>query len=216
VGDETVTLLAETPARLIGGAAAAIALTATVSILIVRHALRRLLDVPRIPRSRAIYYLLAAAWGLLVTCAAATAMAALLLRDLRPLDGRTAIGEVTCQATAPGHLRAEVTLRAPVAAAPERYDIQGEACVVSVLEVELRPGLRALGLDVLARVDGVGALVRPSTNPRWLTPDDRPSARLLGLVVRRTRATPIVVPPDPKQRFVLVAAPGQDPALERI
>jgi hypothetical protein len=209
-----VTLLTDAPAKLIGGALIALVLTTLLSVILVWHALRRVFDVPRVPRPRALYWLLTCAWGALALGFTATAMTALLLRDHRPVDGRTPIGEVTCAVTGPGHVRAELRAAAPPAgAAPERYDLQGEACVFSVKEVELRPGLQALGLQALARVDAIGPLTRPAANPGWLTPGAGTRPRMLGLVVGSTRTLPVLVPADSKQRFVLVAAPGQAPAL---
>jgi len=85
---------------------------------------------------------------------------------------------------------------------------------VSVKEVELRPALRALGVGTLARIDAVGVAAIPTTNPPWLTPGAAARGGLLGLVIQRTHAVQIAVPADPKQRFVVVAAPGEEPSLQ--
>jgi hypothetical protein len=209
-----VTLFSDAPATLVAGAAVAIVLTAVVSALLAWHGLRRVLDIPRVPRPRAMYWALAVVWAVLATACAGTVMAAFLLRDHERLVGRTQIGELRCEATGPGRVRVELKTAKPSGPAAERYDIDGDACVVSVREVELRPGLRALGIHDLARVYGVGPEALPTAGPSWLTLDTAGGARLLGLVVRRTHAVPVVVPADPKQRFVLVAAPGRDPVLE--
>jgi hypothetical protein len=205
-----MTVLSHAPAGLLAGTGAAAALLALLSGLCAWHWLRRVLDVPRIPRPRAMYYALALAWGGLAAASAATTMGILLLRDHQRVAGRTELGEVRCEPTAAGHVRAEIK----TAAAPEQYDVSGDACTISIKEIELRPGLRALGLGSLARVDAVGTLTRPTANPGWLTPAETPGPGLLGLVVRRTHAVRFVVPADPNRRFVLVAAPGQDPALQ--
>jgi hypothetical protein len=203
-------LLSVVPAKLLAGALAALALLVLCSAVLAWHGLRRVLDIPRVPRQRGIYWTLALTWGLAAAASAVTLMAALLLRDHQRLDGPTRIGELRCETAGPGRVRLELRAAAPSSAGPERYDVAGDACVVSVREVELRPGLRAFGVRALARVDGVGASARPTASPRWLTPDTAVGSRLLGLVVLRTRAVPVVVPPDPKQRFVLVATPGSD------
>jgi hypothetical protein len=197
-----MTLLSHVPGQLIGGGLVVIVLTVLSSAVIVWHGLRRIFDVPRVPRPPAVYGLLAVAWGLLATACVAIVVSALLLRDHQPLTGRTEIGEVRCETTQPGYVRAELTAATPPGRGSERYDIAGDACVVSVQEVELRPGLKTLGLQALARVDGVGSVARPAAKPGWLT----------ALVVRSTRAVPIVVPADSK-RFVLVAVPGHDVTL---
>lgn len=212
-----MTLLAHAPRGLLAAALIATALMMVVSSVLVWHGLRRALDVPRVPRPPGIYLALALAWGALALGSAATIMTALLLRDHRPLTGRTQVGELRCQPTADGHVRLEIAPAGSSFSDPlERYEGQGEACVVSVTEVALRPGLRALGLGALARIESVGTAPRPTANPAWLTPVPAGAAGLLGLVVQHTRAVQIVVRADSNQRFVIVAAPGQDPALQPV
>jgi hypothetical protein len=200
---------------LLAGAFAATLLMTVVSGVLAWHGLRRLLDVPHLPRPAGVYWALLVTWALLATGAAATTMTALLLRDNQRLNGRTEIGELRCEATATGHVSLEIRAAgAPPAAVPERYDLPGDACVVSVKEVQLRPGLWPLGVETLARVDAVGPIARPAVNPTWLTPLPASRAGVLGLVIQRTHAVQIIVPADPKQRFVVVAAPGEHPALQ--
>jgi hypothetical protein len=203
--------LSDVPTRLVGGVLVAGLLLALFSGVLAWHGLRRLMDVPRVPRPRAMYLVLAAMWGLTATACAATAIAVLLLRDHQRLDGRTQIGQVRCEPATPGHVRLEVTAASSSTSSstPERYDIAGDSCTVSVREMELRPGLQALGLSTVARVHGVGPSARPEASPAWLI-----GSRLLGLVVRRTQASSVVVPADSKQRFVLFATPGHDVVLE--
>ena len=201
-----MTTLSVVPTRLMGGALGLAILLTLLSGVLLWHGLRRLMDVPRVPRPGAMYLVLASLWGLTATACAAIAIAVLLLRDHQRVDGRTPIGEVRCEQTQPGRLRVEVSTAGSAGA--ERYDIAGDNCTLSVKEMELRPGLHALGVRTLARVDGVGPQTRPEATPTWLT-----RSRLLGLVVRRTEAVSIVVPADSKQH-ALVAAPGRDVALE--
>jgi hypothetical protein len=153
---------------------------------------------------------MAALWGgLAASCGAAVVMA-LMLRDHQPVDSGHPLVELRCETIAPGRLRVELT--APSSPAREDYDIGGDACVVSVVEVELRPGLRILGLRELARVDGVGSLPRPRANADWLTPRPEPRGRLLNLLVRRTQNVSVVVPADAQERLLVVTSPG-GPAL---
>jgi hypothetical protein len=210
-----MTLLSQAPAGLLAGAVVATALMVTVSGVLAWHWLRRVLDVPRITRPPGMYMALALAWGALALGSAATIMAALLLRDHQPLAGRTQVGELRCHPTADGHVRLEIAnVGASLPANREQYDGEGESCVVSVKEVALRPGLRALGLGALARIESVGSAARPTANPAWLTPVPAAPGGVLGLVVQQTRAVQIVVRADSEQRYVVVAAPGQQPALQ--
>jgi hypothetical protein len=208
-----MTILSDGPARLIGGVLGAAVLLALLSGVLAWHGLRRLMDVPRVPRPAAMYLVLAGLWGLAATACAATVIAVLLLRDHKRVEGRTAIGEVRCEPGQPGHVRIEVNGQASPSGQPERYEIAGDSCTLSVREVELRPGLQALGVTRLARVDGFGQLTRPAANPGWLTPTMPTQPGLLGLVVRRTEAVSLVVPADAKPR-ALIAAPGRGVVLE--
>jgi hypothetical protein len=151
-------------------------------------------------------------WGGLIAALGATTTLAFMLRDHAPVDGLTPLAELRCGVTTPGHLGAELT------ALPSRtlefYDVPGEACVVSVVEVELRPWLRPLGLRRLWRVDAVGSSSRPRATAEWLNP--RPGQRrpLMDLLVRGTRNVSLVAPANAHQRLLIVPSPA-GPALER-
>jgi hypothetical protein len=158
-----------------------------------------------------MYVLMVVLWGGLLAALGATTLLAFMLRDYAPVDGLTPLAELRCEAATPGHLGAEVL------ALPSRtlefYDVPGEACVVSVVEVELRPWLRPLGLRRLWRVDAVGSFSLPRATSEWLT---RPGQRrhLVDLLVRGTRNVSLVAPATPHQRFLIVPSPT-GPALER-
>jgi hypothetical protein len=210
-----MTLISQIPAGLLAAVLVATALLVFLSGLLGWHWIRRVLDVPRVPRPRGMYWALAVTWSLLAIAVSATAMAVLLLRDHHRVDGRTQIGELRCEPALNGHVRAEIrTPRISSTATPEGYDLEGDTCVVAVKEIDLRPGLKVLGLGAMARLDAVGKLARPTTNPRWLTPAAMSRPSLLGLVVQHTRAVPLVIRADAKQRFVVFAAPGQAPELQ--
>ena len=200
-----MTLLSQLPGRLIVGALVVMGLAALFSAVLLWHACRRVFDVPRVPRPQALYWVMTASWAVLVTASVAIVVTALLLRDHQRLAGRTQIGELRCETTQPGHVRVEFKAGTAPENMLERYDMEGDACRVSVQEVELRPGLKPFGVHALARVD-VGSLARSPAQPSWLMP----------LVVRSTRAVPVVVPADSTQRFMLMLSPGQAVALERI
>jgi hypothetical protein len=202
-----IALFSHAPVRLVVGAVVGAALAALLAAQLGWHAWRRLFGVPRVPRGRATYVVMAALWGGLMAACGATVVMALMLRDHQPVDGRHPLGELRCEAIAPGHLRVELT--GPSSPTPEHYDLGGDACVVAVVDVELRPALRILGLRELARVEGVGPLARPRANADWLTPHPEPRGRLLDLLVRRTQNVSVVVPADAQERFLVVTSPGR-------
>jgi hypothetical protein len=201
-----IALFGHVPARLVGVALIGAGLVALLAASLGWHALRRLFGIPRIPRGRWTYVLMVALWGGLVALCGGTLAIARMLRDHQPVDGRTPLAEVRCQALAPG--RVQMQLVAAPSRTLEFHDVEGEACVVSVVEVELRPWLGILGLRELSRVDGVGASARPLANAEWLTPRPGQKRRFLGLLVRGTRTFSLAVPADASQQFLVV--PSRD------
>jgi len=205
-------LLGQIPAKVLCSAVLGALLAAALTFFLAWHWVRRLLGVPRVPRTPATYLCLAALWvGLVGTCLAATGMI-VLLRDHRPIDEGAELAELRCAAVGPGHLQME--LRLSPAAPPERYELQGDACVVWVRQVELRPGLALLGVRALARVDGIGQLAHASSSPEWLTPRPARGHQLTDLIVRRTETVPVTIPQDPGRRLILLSTPG-GPTLEQ-
>ena len=205
-----IAVFSHSPVRLVVVAIVGAVLVAMLAAHLGWHGLRRLFGVPRVPRGRATYVVMVALWsGLAAACSAAVLMA-LMLRDHQPAEDGHPLVELRCETIAPDHLQVELT--APTSLTPERYDLGGDTCVVSVVEVELRSGLRILGLRQLARVDSVGSRPRPRANADWLTPRPGQEGRLLNLLVRRTQRVSVVVPADAQQHFLVVASPG-GPAL---
>jgi len=208
-------LLRQVPAKLLCCAVLAVLFGAALTLLLGWHAIRRLAGIPRLPRPLETYVALSTTWLLLVATGLVAIGAIVLLRDHRRVDGRTELAEVRCQAVGPDRLRMEV--RASPSAAPETYDLEGDACVVWVKQVELRPGLAILGVPAVSRIDGLGPLARPTANPEWLTPRPVAGRRLLDLVVRRTESVPVTVPVDAdRSQVVVLSSPGGGPTLEPI
>ncbi|HEX3697893.1 MAG TPA: hypothetical protein VH374_21145 [Polyangia bacterium] len=193
------------------------------------HALRRLFGVPRVPRPPATYVALVILWAATVAVSGASVAVALLLRDHQAVDGRARLAELRCQAVAPGRVQMELTTPSPhpagQPAGPERYEIQGDACVVSVVLVDLRSGLQILGPTQLSRIEvvgsqtgalagtGAGAVRRRRVNPGWLTPGTSQQMAPINLLVNDTRQISLSVPAD-GEPFYLVASPN-GPALEK-
>jgi len=198
--------IAQVPGKLLCGALVGLALAAALTLLLGWHGLRRMFGVPRVPRPRAMYVVLGGFWlALVVGCSAAVATI-VLLRDYRRVDRPTELAEVSCAPT--GQDRAQLQLRPTPPAAPERYDVPGDACVVWVEQVELRSGLGSLGVHALSRVERVGPIARPVVNPGWLTPRPPRARGFVDLVVRRAATIPVAVPRGAGGRLVLVSSPS--------
>jgi len=205
-------LLRQVPAKLLCCAVLAVLFSAALTLLLGWHAIRRLAGIPRVPRPPETYVALSTTWLLLVATGLVAIGAIVLLRDHRRVDGRTELAEVRCRAAGPDRVRMEV--RASPSAAPESYDLEGNACVVWVKQVELRPGLAILGVPAVSRIDGIGPVPRPNANPEWLTPRPVPGRRLLDLVVRRTESVPVTVPVDAERSQVVLSSLGGGPTLK--
>ena len=212
-------VISHTPSRLIAGALAGAALALLLAVVLGWHALRRLFNVPRVPRPPAMYVVLVALWTAVAALSGAAVAMALLLRDHRATDVRARLAEVHCQTLGPDRVQVELKAAPALAgvADPERYEVPGDSCVVSVVLVDLRPGLHILGPTRLLRFSGVGSQAstreRPSLNPDWLTP--RAPGRLLpvNLLVQDARTVSLPVPAG-GERFYLLALPD-GPVLEK-
>ncbi len=174
-------VISHTPSRLIIGATVGALIAVLLAGLLGWHALRRLFNVPRVPRPKAMY--------------------------------------VVLQAVGAGRVQVELTASPPAKGAPdpERYEIPGDSCLVSVVLVDLWPSLRILGPTRLWRVAGVGsqanARARPSVNPDWLTPRASQGLTPVDLLVHDARKVSLPVPAG-GERFYLLASPD-GPALEK-
>lgn len=200
-------MMSQVPFRLVVVAVVGLAAAGVLTLMLGWHGLRRLLQIPRVPRPRGMYLALGALWIALVTIGAMSVGTMVLLRDHRRVDTSTQLAEIRCEAVGADHVRVE--LRTPLAASPERYDIPGDACVVWVKQVELRPGLGLLGVRVLSRIESVGPVRRAAANPDWK------SRRFAGLVTRKIEAVPVAVPPDAQMHSVLVSS-LTGPALDQL
>jgi hypothetical protein len=190
-------ILSQVPVKLVCSALLGLAAVAFLTVLLGWHALRRLLDVPRVPRPGAMYLVLGALWIGVVAIGAASVATILLLRDHRRIDAPTTLGDVRCEAIGSDHVRVE--LRTSPTAAPQRYDVAGDAaaCTVWVRQVELRSGLGLLGVRVLSRIEGVGPTRLPAAGE---------GNRFIDLVARRSEAFPVTVPLDAQLHSVLVSS----------
>jgi hypothetical protein len=198
--------LAQVPGTLLATVLIGGALTVALTALLAWHAARRLLDIPRVPKPPAMYVALGGCWLALVAGCAAAIATIVLLRDYRRVDSPTELAEVRCTPT--GEDRAQVDLRPGPLAPAERYEVEADGCVVWVNHVELRPGLSALGVRALSRVEGVGTFARRAVNPTWLRPRAQQQGRFVNLLVRRAETVPVAVPMTTGTRVVLVSSPG--------
>ena len=195
------------PLKLVCIAVVGLFAAAVLTLMFGWHGLRRLFDVPRVPRPCGMYLALAALWIGLVGIGSMAVGTIMLLRDHQRVDARTQLAEVRCEVAGADHVRVE--LRTSSAVDPEQYDFPGDACLVRVQQVELRSGLAILGIRALSRIDGVGPIHRPAASLDWK------ARRFVDLVTRRNEVVSVAVPLDAQLRSVQVS-PATGPTLDRI
>jgi hypothetical protein len=184
------------------------ALGVLLFLWLVWHGLRRVVDSPRIPMSRATYLVLGLLCVVMLAIAAFPLGVGRLLRDHARIDGqRTQVAEVRCAPGPQGKVR--ITF-APTGggAAAEQVESTGPSCRLSADVVTFRALPARLGLGTLVRVTQVGEAARPTDAPGWLLPvPDVAPAFPLALVVRHSRRVSLQAQPDAAAVYHLVASP---------
>ena len=188
-------IFSQVPLKLLCVGLVGLAAAAFLTGLLAWHGLRRLLDVPRVPRPGGMYLALGALWIAAAAVGAMSVETIVLMRDHQRIDAPTTLGDVRCEAV--GSDRVRVELRTSRAAAPERYDVPGDACTVWVRQVALRSGLGVLGVRVLSRIESVGPIRRSAVVE---------GHRFIDLVARRSETLPVAVPVDAEVHSVLVSS----------
>lgn len=173
------------------------------------HALRRVLDSPRIPLGGATYFILGLLCVGLLAVAAVPLGVGQLLREHALVDGAgTRVAEVRCTPAGAGKVRISFTpTRSPDGAA-EQVESAGPDCRLSAELVTLRSLPARLGLGALVRVTNVGEATRPSGLPSWALPGpNSPPPFPMALLVRQARVTSVQAAADAGAIYHLVASP---------
>jgi hypothetical protein len=173
------------------------------------HGLRRVLDSPRIPMSRATYMVFGLLCVVMLAIAAFPLGVGRVLRDHARVDGqRTQVAEVRCAPGPQGKVRITFAPTGAGQAAPEQIESTGPSCRLSAEVVTLRALPARLGLGTLVRVTQVGEAARPSEAPDWMLPvPDVAPAFPMALVVRQARRVSLQAQPDAAAVYHLVASP---------
>jgi hypothetical protein len=197
------------PARIVGAAVSMMLVSVFLTVILARHGFRRAFDVPRIPRPPAMFVVLGAIWAAATIGAAGAVATARILRDHVRVDGVTRVADVRCEVPQPGRVR--LTVAWAENGRSETFDGNGDACSMEVQQLSLRAPLRALDVPAVAGIERVGTAPRvdgASTSPEFWR-----GRRVLQMLARDARVIPIVVPPEPGARFMLVSSPDRDPTL---
>src|SRR5215471_1280875 len=92
------TIINQLPFRMVSVTTIGLLAAAVLTLLLGWHGLRRLFDIPRVPRPAGMYVTLGALWIALVTFGAMSAGTMVLLRDHQRVGARTPLADVRCEA----------------------------------------------------------------------------------------------------------------------
>jgi hypothetical protein len=192
---------AQAPTWLVVLAITGLALGVLLLLLLGWHVVRRMLDVPRVPRGAAFYAVTVAACILFIAGGVTALAVAAALEDWQSQAGPGAIAEVHCRRTGPNRVElGYVTIDANGKRAPEETQtIESLPCAVAVEKLHFQPGLARLGLIERHRLSGVGA-ARHSSTPLW-----RALPQPMGLPIASAEAQQVAIPSEDGVRYRVVA-----------
>lgn len=160
------------PAPLLAATIGATGIAAALAMLLLWHALRRLFDWPRVPRSFGAYMLLVLFAAIFAAAGLAGLTLVAAMADWNVLtDGP--IGEARCVKIDLGAGGGQLELTfVPLASdgrpgVEEKVVATGGGCEISGQILRLAPALHPLGLHAVHRVTKLGTVVRRTTLPMW-------------------------------------------------
>jgi hypothetical protein len=180
------------PTSLVVLAITSMAVGALLLLLLGWHVVRRLLDVPRIPRGAGFYTFAVAACALSIAGGVSALAVAAALDDWQTQPGAGAIAEVHCRRTGPKSVElGYVTIGADGKRGPEETQtIDSLPCAVAVEKLHFSQPLAHLGLMERHRLSGVGA-ARHTAIPLW-----RALPQPLGLPIAFAEAQQVAIPSE--------------------
>jgi hypothetical protein len=192
------------PSWLVVLAITSIAVGVGLLALLVWHVVRRILDVPRIPRGFGTYAFMLIACVLLIAEGATSLAVAAALGDWQnPVDaGASAIAEVHCRRLGPSRVELRyATLGAGGQRGPEQTQtIAAASCGIAVERLRFHPPLPRLGLLERLRLVPVGTSAPAATTPPW-----RALPQPLGLPIASAEAQQLAIPTADDAPYRIVA-----------
>jgi hypothetical protein len=194
--------LGQAPTGLVVLAVTGISLGALLLLLLGWHVVRRVLDVPRVPRGRGMYAVLVSLCVLSIGGGAAALAVASALGDWQNPAGPSAMAEVHCRRIAPTRVEVSyVIIGADGTRGPEeKQTIEALPCEIAVERLHFPQALARLGLAERLRLAGVGTFRRPTTTPVW-----RALPQPLGLPIAYADAQQVAIPTEDGAPYRVVA-----------
>jgi hypothetical protein len=189
----------QAPTWLVVLAITSIALGALLLLFLGWHVVRRMLDVPRIPRGAAFYAVTVVACVASIASGVTALAVAAALNDWQSQAGPGAIAEVHCRRTGPTQVQlGYVVIGANGQRGPETQTIESSTCAVAVEQLHFPQALAKLGLE-RRRLSGVGA-ARSTSIPMW-----RSLPQPMGLPIAYAEAQQVAIPSEDGAPYRVVA-----------
>jgi hypothetical protein len=188
------------PASLVVFGITCTALAGVVILVLLWHAIRRALDIPRVPRGPGTYVVMVLATaGLLAAGVGAFVVAAGL--DDWPPPGRAPLAEVRCHKLTPTTARLSfVPLALDGARGPEEVESVARSCDLGFQRLRFAAPLARFGLIERLRLARVGNRLRPAGTPAW-----RALPQPLGAPVAVASDEQLPVPPEDDRPYRVLA-----------
>jgi hypothetical protein len=166
------------------------------------HVVRRILDVPRVPRGFGAYAMMVGACALLVGGGVTALAVAAALEDWQTQVGSAAVAEVHCRRTGPHKVELSYAAVGPdgKAGAEETQTIEALPCEIAVERLRFPHALARFGLIERLRLARVGAVRRPTTTPVW-----RALPQPMGIPIASAEAQEVAIPTEDGARYRVVA-----------
>jgi len=192
----------QAPTWLVVLAITSIAIGAFLLIMMGWHVVRRLLDVPRIPRGAAGYAVMVAICVLSIGGGSAALAVAAALDDWQTQAGTSPVAEVHCKRIAPTRVEVSyVTLGSDGKRGPEeKQTIESLPCEIAVERLHFPPSLARLGFYERHRLARVGGYRLATTTPTW-----RALPQPLGLPIAYAEAKQVAIPTEDGAHYRVVA-----------
>jgi hypothetical protein len=193
VYSETMAGFGHAPTGLVVLAITGIALGALLLLLLGWHVVRRLLDVPRIPRGVGMYAVLVGVCVLSIAGGTSALAVAAALDDWQTPPGPTAIAEVHCRRIAPTRVEVSYVTLGPdgTRGAEEKQTIEALPCEIAVERLHFPQALARLGLAERHRLARIGSYRLATATPDW-----RALPQPLGLPIAYADAQQVAIPTE--------------------
>jgi hypothetical protein len=192
----------QAPTWLVVLAITSIVLGAALLLLLGWHVVRRILDVPRVPRGAGTYAFLVGACVLSITGGATALLVAAALGDWQSQVGLSTVAEVHCRRTGPTQVEVSYATLGPDGkrGPEEKQTIESLPCEVAVERLHFPQALARLGLNERHRLARVGTFRRPTSTPVW-----RSLPQPMGLPIAYAEAQQVAIPTEDGAPYRVVA-----------